>query len=403
MRRSIVRLAAAAALVILLAGRTPAAGEPYPVGGRWYAFADRYGMVIDIDELQVTRNRRLDWMCDEPVVRRASESLATVDCLARGRSVQMTFAFRSADRADLLITGLPDDQAAFPLTLDARRESTAPLPDGLVGTWTSAPIPSRRKPSRTVTLELLKNLEIKVQGTEHFDGARKGVLLAGSDSPATEIFIDTGRGQPGGGRMRLRPLSADLLLAISPAGGADALMYRDGRRPSWLPVEAGRSSPEACDDIADPALLKRCAESRDLCDKLVDAVSAAKCREGAAARELDKVTLEVRRNLAAIRSVEIAYFAEYDTFVGNQSPTPVADRRGNDTPAEWVPTTRFAILGFAPEGMVACSYAIDGTDNPTREQGFAARAECDLDRDGQLSTWTITDRSKDPVHTGDDY
>ncbi len=396
-------LAIAAALLLASALASHAAGEPYSVGGRWYAFTDRYGMVIDVDELQVTRNRRLDWICDDPVVKRVDDSLALVDCLARGKSIQMTFAFRSADRADLLITGSLGEGAPVSMVFDARRESAAPLPDSLVGTWTSPPIPSRREPSRTVTIELLKNLEMKVQGADSFDGIRKGLLLAGSDSPATEIYVDLGRGSPGGGRLRFLPLSPDLVLLTSPAGGIDSLLYREGKRPAWLPTEAGMSAPGICDGIADPALRERCLMSRGQCDGLNDAAARDKCRETLAARSFHRLVQETKANLGGIRSVELAYFAEYNVYVGNQPPTPVADRRGNDTPTPWVATTRFSILGYAPEGKVPCSYMLDGVDNPTPEQGFTARAVCDLDRDGQLSVWSITNKNPEPIHTGDDY
>ena len=107
-----------------------------------------------------------------------------------------------------------------------------------------------------------------------------------------------------------------------------------------------------------------------------------------------------KSNLGAIRSTEVAYFAEWSMWVGNQSLTPVADRRGNKEVIEWNNATRFSILGFAPEGGVCCSYSLEGPDYPSESQGFTARAECDTDKDGNVSVYTITSTSTEIVHSG---
>lgn len=105
-----------------------------------------------------------------------------------------------------------------------------------------------------------------------------------------------------------------------------------------------------------------------------------------------------RSDLGAIRSTEVAYFAEWNVWVGNQPPTPVADRRGNGDRVPWNQNTRFSILGFAPEGSVICSYSLEGPDWPT--EGFTARAECDYDRDGQLAIYTITNANSEIIKSG---
>ena len=78
-------------------------------------------------------------------------------------------------------------------------------------------------------------------------------------------------------------------------------------------------------------------------------------------------TSEAKSNLGAIRSTEVAYFAEWDFYVGTTTPTPVTNRQGNDKKVVWNSTTRFSILGFAPEGTVYYSYQLDGStyDNVT--------------------------------------
>jgi len=127
----------------------------------------------------------------------------------------------------------------------------------------------------------------------------------------------------------------------------------------------------------------------------IEVASGIANRQGRAERQSHAA---VRSNLGAIRSTEVAYFAEWNAWVGNQPLTPIADRRGNDEKVRWDPNTRFSILGFAPEGNVVCSYSLEGPDYPT--EGFTARAECDYDRDGKLAIYTITSANSEIVKSG---
>lgn len=106
----------------------------------------------------------------------------------------------------------------------------------------------------------------------------------------------------------------------------------------------------------------------------------------------------VRSYLGAIRSTEVAYFAEWNVWVGNQPLTPVADRQGNNELVAWDSGTRFSILGFAPEGKVICSYSLEGSDWSTK--GFTARAECDTDGDGQVAIYTVTNADSEVRKSG---
>ena len=108
----------------------------------------------------------------------------------------------------------------------------------------------------------------------------------------------------------------------------------------------------------------------------------------------------VKANLGAIRGAQVAYFAEWAVWVGNQPPTPVADRRGNKELVPWDNATRFSLLGFAPEGKVWCSYSLEGPDRPTEAEGFTARAECDADTDGNISVYWITNQDTEIRHSG---
>jgi len=111
----------------------------------------------------------------------------------------------------------------------------------------------------------------------------------------------------------------------------------------------------------------------------------------------------VKSDLGAIRSTEVSYFAEWGVWVGNQPLTPLADRRRSREFIDWNPDTRFSILGFAPEGKVVCSYALEGPDWPSAAEGFTARAECDIDGDGNISVYRITNTDTEIRPRGGPY
>ena len=109
-------------------------------------------------------------------------------------------------------------------------------------------------------------------------------------------------------------------------------------------------------------------------------------------------TSEAKSNLGAIRSTSVAYYAEWDTYVGDQTYTPEGSRTGNGQKVPWITTTRFSILGFSPEGDVYFDYNLEGSDYPTLV--FTAHAAGDLDADGSLSTFEISSGTTTIVHSG---
>ena len=119
-------------------------------------------------------------------------------------------------------------------------------------------------------------------------------------------------------------------------------------------------------------------------------------------------TSEAKSNLGAIRSTEVAYFAEWDTYVGGQTTAvPTANRAGVADKQSWSPNgtqSRFSILGFAPEGMVYFSYSTNdgGANNlwPLQAEGFDVHAIGDLDADGQTSDFWVSDISTEIQKTG---
>jgi type IV pilus assembly protein PilA len=113
-------------------------------------------------------------------------------------------------------------------------------------------------------------------------------------------------------------------------------------------------------------------------------------------------TSEAKSNLGAIRSTEVAYYAEWSTWVGAETliPATPTGRVGNDIKVPWDKTSRFSILGFAPEGNVFFSYDLEGTEWPIGTDGFTSNAVGDLDTDGVLSNYKITSNDTEIRHSG---
>lgn len=111
-------------------------------------------------------------------------------------------------------------------------------------------------------------------------------------------------------------------------------------------------------------------------------------------------TSEAKSNLGGIRSTEVAYVAEWNMYVGNQAYTPVTDRSNNAQKVLWITSTRFSILGFAPEGKVFFSYQLEGTDYPTETAGYTSNAGADLDNDGIVSVFTMSNSTTEIIHGG---
>jgi type IV pilus assembly protein PilA len=114
-------------------------------------------------------------------------------------------------------------------------------------------------------------------------------------------------------------------------------------------------------------------------------------------------TSEAKSNLGAIRSTEVAYFAEWGDYIVGQTYTPghtgAAPFNQGDK-VRWDPTTRFSILGFAPEGMVFYDYQLEDTAVEINDTTFTARAHGDLDNDSQWSEFFINEQSTEILKTG---
>ncbi len=114
-------------------------------------------------------------------------------------------------------------------------------------------------------------------------------------------------------------------------------------------------------------------------------------------------TAEAKSNLGAIRSTEVAYFAEWDFYIGSVAQNPAGTLTGSKR--SWATNTNFSIIGFAPEGNVYYGYALEGGSlyQGVASIGFTAAAYGDLDADLAISSYRVTNAGGEPAVTGDDF
>ena len=101
--------------------------------------------------------------------------------------------------------------------------------------------------------------------------------------------------------------------------------------------------------------------------------------------QLKAKSSEGKTNLAAIRTAEESYFAEYGIYVSaNPSPTVIGDN-AKITYSNPDPTFGFDQLGWSPEGQVYFNYSVDTLGN-----SFTAAAVANIDASGAGQTWAYT-------------
>ena len=109
-------------------------------------------------------------------------------------------------------------------------------------------------------------------------------------------------------------------------------------------------------------------------------------------------TAEAKSNLGAIRSTEVAYFAENDAFIWGIALYPGS---AGSAKQNWINSaTPFSIIGFAPEGDVYYDYSVLAEDGVAATNDFSARARGDLDADTNYSYYTVNDSSTEINHSG---
>ena len=101
--------------------------------------------------------------------------------------------------------------------------------------------------------------------------------------------------------------------------------------------------------------------------------------------QLKAKSSEGKTNLAAIRTAEESYFAEYGVYV-SADPSPLATGHNLKVPFvnEMGPGLGFDRLGWAPEGEVYFNYSVAA--NAAGSQ-FTAAAVADIDDDTVGQTW----------------
>jgi type IV pilus assembly protein PilA len=116
-------------------------------------------------------------------------------------------------------------------------------------------------------------------------------------------------------------------------------------------------------------------------------------------------TSEAKSNLGAIRSTEVAYFAEWNFYVGNSGINPRTVATLDGAKAAWSAATTFSIIGFAPEGQVYYSYELQpaATKYSTQTGGFSALAYGDLDDDATIASFEVNTSGGELIKTGGDF
>lgn len=107
--------------------------------------------------------------------------------------------------------------------------------------------------------------------------------------------------------------------------------------------------------------------------------------------QLHARTSEAKANLAAIRTAEEGYYAEYGMFVSAAAAPaglPGATRASWPRPAPGCPAC-FDLVGWAPEGEVYFQYEVvtAAIGGGTAPNVFTAAALGDLESDGQRQLW----------------
>jgi type IV pilus assembly protein PilA len=110
---------------------------------------------------------------------------------------------------------------------------------------------------------------------------------------------------------------------------------------------------------------------------------------------------EAKSNLGAIRSTEVAYFAENSHYITGETYNPDHTTLANHGDKKtWTSGTRFSIIGFSPEGQVYFDYQLEPTGASTDTVTFTARAHGDLDNDNSWSDYLINEQSTEITHAG---
>jgi len=103
--------------------------------------------------------------------------------------------------------------------------------------------------------------------------------------------------------------------------------------------------------------------------------------------QLRSKSSEGKTNLAAIRTAEESYFAEFGEYIV-AAVSPAALNNPSSTKQNFLytgaPVAYFDTIGWAPEGQVYFRYGV----NVGVAGDYTANAEADIDADGVVQIWT---------------
>lgn len=101
--------------------------------------------------------------------------------------------------------------------------------------------------------------------------------------------------------------------------------------------------------------------------------------------QLKAKSSEGKTNLAAIRTAEESYYAEYGIYV-SADPSPAAITENLKTAyTDAVADAGFAVVGWSPEGDVFFNYAV--ATGGANSDGFMASAAANIDADADPQLW----------------
>jgi type IV pilus assembly protein PilA len=95
-------------------------------------------------------------------------------------------------------------------------------------------------------------------------------------------------------------------------------------------------------------------------------------------------TSEAKSSLGEVRTLEEAYRAEVDAYIGvpPMAEIPVGLHTDNDADAD-----NMAEIGFHPKGVTRYAYTFTAADS----SNFTAQASGNIDADGGMDTWTMNE------------
>jgi type IV pilus assembly protein PilA len=100
--------------------------------------------------------------------------------------------------------------------------------------------------------------------------------------------------------------------------------------------------------------------------------------------QLKAKSAEGKTNLAAIRTAEESYFAEYGLYVSADPSPPSLNNNTKTNFSHAVASQGFDAVGWEPEGQVYFSYNVEIS---TAADQFTAAAMADIDNDTEYQVW----------------